>query len=165
MTQPLLVVAAHLLCGPYCEPLAGHADGTLLKKFADSAGVPTSVAFAVAAVESGYLGGNQWRGKSGEVGRMQIDPRLWESSFRRECGNGSLADYQANVCKGMFILRFWHDRTGSWLSAVRRYNGRGPSSRLYLTKIRREVRRLVELGFVDEVFTPTESRKFTGRGP
>jgi hypothetical protein len=144
-----LVVAHLTFCGAYCDPLGGHADGGLLKRFADSAGVPLPLALAVAAVESGYRGGNEWRGSTGEVGRMQIQPRLWQSAFRRECGSGPVTDYQTNVCKGMFILRYWHGRTGSWLGAIRRYNGRGVAGRLYVSRVKRELRLLAELGIAD----------------
>ena len=158
MATLLLFAIRATLCGEFCLPIAGIADGGLVQRFADSAGVPLTIALAVAAVESGYAGGNAWRGSAGEVGRMQVTPRLWERSFSRECGPGPLTDYVTNVCKGMFILRYWHQRTGSWEAAVRRYNGRGPEGRVYVHRVRRIARTLAQRGIKD---APAE--EFLGR--
>jgi hypothetical protein len=86
-------------------------DADLLARYADSADVPTMVALAIAAVESGYRGGNHWLGQRGEIGRMQIRPDVWQRAFRSQCGTKPLTDYSTNVCKGMFILRHWYDQT------------------------------------------------------
>ncbi|MBI4503345.1 MAG: transglycosylase SLT domain-containing protein [Gemmatimonadetes bacterium] len=147
---PAWVVAAYFsLCGSFCDPVGGVADGALLRRFADSAGVPLPIALAVATVESGQLGGNHWRGRHGEVGRMQIRPRIWRWSFQQECGPRPLTDYVTNVCKGMFILKHWYGETGSWAGAVRRYNGRGIKTRTYLAKVTRELKTLSQQGLVD----------------
>lgn len=121
--------------------ISGHPDAAVLKQFADSAGVPVEIAWAIAAVESGHGPHNHARGKAGEIGRFQLK-RHHSAAFAAECGTAPLTDYLTNVCKGLHLLRSHFDSTGDWRLAIRRYNGRGPATLVYLQKVEREIGRM-----------------------
>lgn len=120
---------------------SGHPDAALLKQYADSAKVPVVIAWAVAKVESGVRADNHARGTHKEIGRMQLR-RVHENSFRTQCGPLPLTDYLTNICVGMFLLRKHYAATGSWEAAIRRYNGGGAATALYLRKVEAEIGRI-----------------------
>lgn len=130
---------------PELAPLAllwslatGHPDAWVLKQYADSAGVPPVVGWAIATTESGHGPHNSARGRHGEIGRMQLR-RLHEGRFAEKCGSRPLTEYYTNICVGMHLLRSHYDATGDWALAIRRYNGSGPATLIYLSKIEREI--------------------------
>lgn len=134
---------------PELSPLAllyalatGHPDAAVLKQYADSARVPPMVVWAVARVESGTAPNNLARGRHGEIGRMQLRA-AWSKSFAAVCGTRPLTDYRTNICKGAFLLRWHYDHTGSWSTAIQRFNGSGPATVVYLTKVECEIGRMV----------------------
>lgn len=121
---------------------AQHADESLLAAAARAHQVPVMVMLGVAAVESGYAGGNDWRGMGGEIGRMQI-----QLPTARAAGCGQplqLEVYGRNIACGARILRRCYERTQSWPLAVRCYNGPSlpPSTEAYLAKVEREIGRM-----------------------
>lgn len=130
---------------PELTPLAllwalvtGHPDAWLIKGYADSARVPAPIAWAMVTVESGHAANNSARGRHGEIGRWQIK-RIHESAFRTQCGSRPLTDYATNLCVGAHLLRRHYDATGSWELAIRRYNGTGRATDVYLQKVQREM--------------------------
>lgn len=119
-------------------------DSVSLKHVADSVGVPTEVLYAVAWMETRDGRANNYRGAGREqcdstgckrtcreVGRMQINPCIrWALPYCAEAAR----DRTANVRCGAFILRHNYEKYGSWIEAIRRYNGNGPMSRKYLSE-------------------------------
>lgn len=96
---------------------ARHVDDVKLRLAAAYHGVPVSIMRAVAAVESGYSGRNDVRGKAGEIGRMQIKPATAKAH-----GCWDLRDHGANIACGAKILRRCYERTHSWSLATGCYN-------------------------------------------
>ena len=128
-------------CALLWSCLTGHPDAVVLARYADSARVPHVIAWALVAVESGHAANNRARGAHGEIGRLQVR-RVHRGRFAHACGRKPLTDYRTNVCVGLFLLRSYYERTGSWESAIQRYNGRGPGAVRYLGKVQREIGRL-----------------------
>lgn len=122
--------------------VSGHPDAAVIKQYADSAGVPPLLAWAVARVESGVVPNNLARGRHGEVGRFQLR-HIHSRAFTQPCGAKPLSDYHTNICKGLFLLRSHFDRTQDWRLAIRAYNGSGPATLTYLTKVECEIGRMV----------------------
>jgi len=59
---------------------------------------------------------------AGAVGLMQVMPRYWSESFSL-CGS-DLTEVDANICKGVNVLRYYLDRhEGDFESAMLAYNG------------------------------------------
>lgn len=99
-----------------------HADAAQLHLAATRHGVPTSVMDVVAAVESGYKGGNNFRGAAGEIGRMQIQPTTARAAGCPEPVAQRLRDYGYNIACGARILRWRYEQQGTWSRAVMAYN-------------------------------------------
>src|SRR5258705_179331 len=67
-----------------------------------------------------------------EIGRMQINPCIqWGISV---CNRDNIRFYRGNINCGAAILAARRLKYGSWLSAVKHYNGSGPMADLYLQK-------------------------------
>lgn len=124
--------------------VAQLVDSVPLKHVADSVGVPTEVLYAVAWMETrdgraiNYRGaGREQCDSTGckrtcrEVGRMQINPCIrWALPYCAEAA----AHRTANVRCAAFILKHNYEKYGSWIEAIRRYNGSGPNAQKYLTE-------------------------------
>lgn len=98
-------------------------------------GVPVEVLRATAHRESKCdpraLGG------SGEIGLMQVNPSVWESTLIREgiiTDSSDLWDSEVNVRAGAYILARLRRRSASLYETLRRYNGAGPAAELYATE-------------------------------
>jgi len=121
-------------------------DSAALKAAADSFGVPYVVIAAVAWNES-QTGSklNNYRGPGREqcdslgcrrvcreVGRMQVNPCIdWHDA---RCSRDSIRSYEGNIRCGAIILRSHFLKYGSWVQAIKRYNGSGPLADKYLLK-------------------------------
>ena len=118
-----------------------HVDSDRLRLAARGAGIPEIVMEGIAAVETGYRGGNEFLGKAGEIGRMQIKE---STAHFVGCGEPvTLTDYDYSIACGAKILRFCRDKYQSWDVAVRCYQGMAvpESTKDYLLKFQREVGR------------------------
>ena len=126
-----------------------HADGEQLRGAAQWWRIPVDVFEGVAAVESGYKGGNNYRGAAGEIGRMQIKVGTARDAGCAEPVEQRLREHGYNIACGARILRGCYDRYGSWSKAIRCYNGSAlpASTVVYLEKVHREIghRRLTVL--------------------
>ncbi|MBI4503724.1 MAG: lytic transglycosylase domain-containing protein [Gemmatimonadetes bacterium] len=135
--------AAWLVWSTMMNFIAGiHVDADRLRFAARTAGIPEIVMEGIAAVETGYRGGNQFVGKAGEVGRMQI-----KASTARYVGCGepvNLEDYEYNIACGAKILRYCRGRYKQWSMAIRCYQGMAvpEMTKDYLLKAQREIGRL-----------------------
>ncbi len=125
-----------------------HADADRLRTAARSAGVPEIVMEGIAAVETGYRGGNEFFGKAGEVGRMQIMAKTAEYICAAPV---NLADYDYNITCGAKILRHCRDKYKEWSLGIRCYQGMAvpEMTKDYLLKVQREIGRLT-LAKLDE---------------
>lgn len=131
-----------------------HADAEHLRAAARSEGIPEIVMEAVAAVESGYSGGNTWRGTRGEIGRMQIQLR---TALRAGCPAPiRLLEYEYNIACGAMILRWCRERYPDWARAVRCYQGSTvpQSTTDYRVKVEREIGRII-IARLDQPGHPT----------
>ena len=152
------VSATWLVWSAMMNFIAGiHVDSDRLRFAARNAGVPEIVMEAIAAVETGYRGGNEFLGKAGEIGRMQI-----KESTARGVGCGepvNLADYEYNIACGAKILRHCRNKYPDWPTAVRCYQGMAvpESTKDYLLKVQREIGRLT-LAQLDEQFAIAASK-------
>jgi hypothetical protein len=135
--------AAWLVWSTMMNFIAGvHVDGERLRFAARNAGIPEIVMEGIAAVETGYRGGNGFVGKAGEVGRMQIKEK---TARFVGCGDPvNLQDYEYNIACGAKILRFCKDMYQEWSLAIRCYQGMAvpESTKDYLLKAQREIGRL-----------------------
>ena len=126
-----------------------HADADHLRVAARGAGIPEIVMEGIAAVETGYRGGNGFLGKAGEIGRMQI---MTQTAKFVGCGDPlNLEDYDYNIACGAKILRFCKTKYQKWDLAVRCYQGMAvpEMTKDYLLKVQREIGRLT-LARLDE---------------
>lgn len=139
----MMVGAAWLLWSFLVNAVAGvHIDGEQLRQAARREGIPMIVMEAVAAVESGYSGGNTWRGTHGEIGRMQIKIKT-----ARGVGCGEpvrLEEYDYNIVCGAKILHWCRARYSDWSRAIRCYQAITipEFTREYLVKVQREIGRI-----------------------
>jgi hypothetical protein len=138
------IAAAWLVWSTMMNFVAGiHADGDRLRLAARNAGIPEIVMEGIAAVESGYRGGNEFLGKAGEVGRMQI---MAKTAVHVGCGEPLLLeDYDYNIACGAKILRFCRDKYyPDWSLGIRCYQGMAvpEMTKDYLMKVQREIGRL-----------------------
>ena len=143
------VSAAWLVWSTMINFIAGvHVDADRLRFAARSAGIPEIVMEGIAAVETGYRGGNEFVGKAGEIGRMQI----MAATAKGICGQPvNLTDYDYNIACGAKILRHCRNQYPDWPTAVRCYQGMAvpESTKDYLLKVQREIGRLT-LARLDE---------------
>lgn len=117
-------------------------DRWYLESVAHEIGVPSKVILAVAWQESrSGAKGNAYKGPGKEqcdslgcrrvcreIGRGQINPCIkWGLP-----GCGSLHTYRYNVRCMAWILRAQRARHGSWVQAIKHYNGNGPRAEQYL---------------------------------
>lgn len=135
--------------------LSGHPDAAILARHAQLHGVPIVLVWAVAARESGYRGGNHWRGPGKwvadtvspdsvilrricrEVGRMQLNPCFPLTWLDPWCTNTRVrTSYDANISCGVKYLASHGPR-------ISRYNGRGPMAREYQRWIESEIGRIL----------------------
>ena len=136
-TQTALVLQMER-CAKSCPNLlrSGHPDAAMLLAAAEAEGVPPLVYFGVVTAETRYSA-NPPRGKAGEVGRLQITPRYWETV----CGSQGwdIHTPNGNARCGAHVLRQCHDRLGSWQKAVQCYNQASLSPRTvrYLQEVQR----------------------------
>ena len=155
--------AAWLIWSTMMNYVAGvHVDADRLRTAARNAGIPEIVMEGIAAVETGYRGGNEFIGKAGEIGRMQI--KVATAHFVG-CGEPvNLEDYEYNIACGARILRFCRDKYAQWDLAVRCYQGMAvpESTRDYLLKFQREVGRLT-LSRLDEQDAVAALKRATGK--
>lgn len=108
---------------PVPQPLSqSEQRDALVTIEAQAAGVPTSIALAVARVEN-WSGDSMAVSPAGAVGLMQIMPKHWQHAFEEECGCGSLFRRQRNACVGVRILKLKYEEQGTWEAALRAYNG------------------------------------------
>lgn len=108
-------------------------DGVYLCAVAVDANVPPDVMLAIAWQETRNNLRQTIRGSAGEIGRMQVSPRIqWRHPA---CARDSLRLYASNLRCGAAILRLRFLESGSWSEALRRYNGSGPQSRKYQREI------------------------------
>lgn len=120
----------------------GIVDRFYLESVAHEVGVPTQVMLAVAWQESrSGAKGNDYRGPGREqcdslgcrrvcreLGRGQVNPCIhWNLP-----GCGELHVYRLNVRCMAWILRAQRAKHGSWVAAIKHYNGSGPSADRYL---------------------------------
>lgn len=135
--------AVWLVWSTMMNVIAGvHADADRLRSAARMAGIPEIIMEGIAAVETGYRGGNEFLGKAGEVGRMQI---MAKTAAFVGCGEPlALEDYDYNIACGAKILRFCKDKYKDWPLAVRCYQGMAvpEMTKDYLLKVQREIGRL-----------------------
>src|SRR5215831_3835359 len=127
-----------------------HADGEHLRSAARNAGIPEIVMEGIAAVETGYQGGNEFLGKAGEIGRMQIKE---STAHGVGCGEPvTLSNYDYNIACGAKILRHCREKYQDWSTAVRCYQGMAvpESTKDYLLKVQREIGRLMLAKLDDE---------------
>lgn len=118
--------------GPFLLALmTGLPDAHYLKQQADSIGVPSVVAWAIAWEETRRNTDPRVRGGHGEVGRFQLLP----ATARWACPHMNVREYAPNVRCGLTHLRSLHQRYGSWPEAIRAYNGRGPRARAYRVRV------------------------------
>lgn len=131
-------------------------DAPQLAAHADSAGVSHALVWALAAAESGdgargnaYVGQGQ-RDSAGkvvcrEIGRMQLNPC---GAWRRVVNNARCTllrvrtSYDDNVHCALVYLTLLHRQSGSWLDAIRRYNGSGKQAEVYAFRVWREAEHL-----------------------
>ena len=140
-----------------------HVDADRLRQAARGAGIPEIVMEGIAAVETGYRGGNEFLGKAGEVGRMQI---MAKTAAFVGCGEPlALEDYDYNIACGARILRFCKDKYKDWSLSVRCYQGMAvpEMTKDYLLKVQREIGRLT-LARLDEQ-TAVAAAKARARRP
>src|SRR5258705_752826 len=126
-----------------------HVDADRLRVAARGEAVPEIVMEGIAAVETGYRGGNGFLGKAGEIGRMQI---LAQTAKFVGCSEPlNLEDYDYNIACGAKILRFCRNKYTQWDLAVRCYQGMAvpETTKDYLLKVQREIGRLT-LARLDE---------------
>src|SRR6185436_8088195 len=146
----MTVGAAWLVWSMMMNVVAGvHVDADRLRVAARGAGVPEIVMEGIAAVETGYRGGNEFLGKAGEIGRMQI---MAATAKFVGCGEPlNLEDYDYNIACGARILRFCRTKYPQWDLAVRCYQGMTvpEMTKDYLLKVQREIGRLT-LARLDE---------------
>lgn len=118
-----------------------HADAEQLRAAAKVNGVPSMVMLGVAAVETGYKGGNGFQGKAGEVGRMQVQEPTARAAGCPDPVN--LADYAYNIDCGARVLRWCRGRNPDWSAAIMCYNSSTLSapSIAYLQRVEREIGR------------------------
>ena len=100
---------------------------------ANSQGVPPEIALAVATQESGMChwgpSGNVLRGKAGEYGVMQLMPQTAATL------GVDPTDVNDNIHGGVKYLSQLYDRYGDWTLAVQHYNGTGPATQAYATRV------------------------------
>jgi hypothetical protein len=141
-----------------------HVDADRLRLAARSVGIPEIVMEGIAAVETGYRGGNEFLGKAGEVGRMQI---MAKTAAFVGCGEPlALEDYEYNIACGAHILRFCKDKYQEWSLAVRCYQGMAvpEMTKDYLLKVQREIGRLM-LARLDEQAAAAAAKAKARRAP
>src|SRR5437868_10717159 len=135
--------AAWLVWATMMNFMAGvQVDGERLRFAARNAGIPEIVMEGIAAVETGYHGGNGFLGKAGEIGRMQIKEK---TARFVGCGEPvTLEDYEYNIACGARILRFCKDMYKEWSLSIRCYQGMAvpEMTKDYLQKAQREIGRL-----------------------
>lgn len=73
------------------------------------------------------------RGGSGEIGLMQINPKVWRTHLS-EKGLTDLWDPMTNLRAGAYILTKMRNRSRTYREAIRRYNGAGPKARRYASE-------------------------------
>jgi hypothetical protein len=135
-----------------------HVDSERLRFAARHAGIPEIVMEGIAAVETGYRGGNEFLGKAGEIGRMQIKE---STAHGVGCGEPvNLSDYEYNIACGARILRHCRNKYLDWAIAVRCYQGMAvpESTKDYLLKVQREIGRLT-LARLDQQAAMAPARK------
>jgi hypothetical protein len=156
--------AAWLVWSTMMNFIAGvHVDADRLRLAARGAGIPEIVMEGIAAVETGYRGGNEFVGKAGEVGRMQI---MAKTAAFVGCGEPlALENYDYNIACGARILRFCKEKYTDWSLAVRCYQGMAvpEMTKDYLLKVQREIGRLT-LARLDEQ-AATAAAKRARRSP
>lgn len=118
-----------------------NADAAQLAAAARAHRDPNVIFQAIAAVESGYSGRNDVRGKAGEIGRLQIKVATARDAGCPEPVEQRLQDHGYNIACGARILRQCYDVMRHWADAIRCFNAPSlPDGTVaYLRKVELEI--------------------------
>lgn len=118
-----------------------HARDLVVRAEAHRVGVPVPLALAVSRVEN--TRGLPWAvSNAGAVGVMQVMPGVHGGTSQE------LADLHIGARRGLEILRSYYDQHGSWMKALRAYNGtlrHEVAGDRYVNKVRQELHSMAGL--------------------
>jgi hypothetical protein len=117
-----------------------HTIAKAIAKASEVSGVDWRLILAVAYVETGICNPKHMKGDSGiggSFGCLQVFSPVWGKTLEKSgISKKDLLDTQKGIMVGAIILRSKVDQYG-WKQGIKRYNGSGPKTDIYLANVLR----------------------------